>query len=131
MAAWTLNISPSLEDLAIHFGEDNGRSLLPQMLAVAANAAPNLHNLSIRGKWAGTRGPTLDSLAMLTQIKTLHLPLWEFSGDGDVTDMQRISGLRPLEVTLVNCCLSNLWPCTICWRSKGILYFQLTWLINA
>jgi len=119
MVVWTLKIARSLESLVIHLGEDNGRSLLSQMLAVAANAAPNLHDLYILGKWAGTRGPTLDSLAMLTQIKTLRLPLWEFSGDGDVTDMQRISGLRSLEVTLVNCCLSNLWPCTICWRSKG------------
>jgi len=92
-------ITASLEQLDISvWCKKTG--LLSQMLAVASITAPNLHQLLVVGYWGSISRRVFDSIALFGQIKRLSVSPWRFPEDGDVTQMQRLSGLRSLEVGL-------------------------------
>lgn len=97
MIGWFLKIAPSVEELIIDYDDQEG--VLAQMLAMAAIAAPKLQRLWIyRKKSGGIGSAVLNSLAFLYQIKKLDLINLGFPKQENVATMQRLSGLRSLQV---------------------------------
>jgi len=130
MVGWFRKIAASLEEVIVlgpHYSS-SGLVLLPAMLAMAAMAAPNLRHLTIGGHWGDI--PVMHSLVFLSQVKELTLQGWAFNADTDGMEMERLSGLRSLEVRdslLQYLCqvatrslpLSALpYPCLYCWAYR-------------
>jgi hypothetical protein len=93
-------IAGAMEVLRVMLPENKpGLLLLPQLLVLVAKAAPKLRVVEVGEDWEGI--PVLHSLVFFGQIKELILKNWAFPEDGDVTEMQRLSGLYSLEVGLL------------------------------
>jgi len=98
MAGWFLKIAPSVENLVVHM-KGHGSGVLAQMLAIAAVSAPNLQNLTITSSHReGVSSAILNSIAFLSQIKTLELTHIGIARGRDVASLQRLSALRSLRV---------------------------------
>jgi hypothetical protein len=96
MLDWFMGVAPRLEILTVVVEEKNVPGLLPELLAQAAKRAPQLRELHVAGDWES--GAVHKSLSSLSQITELCLESWEFPACGNVKEMQRLSGLKSLEV---------------------------------
>jgi len=98
MTDWFLKIAPSVESLDVDM-KSNKSGVLVQMLAMAAVSAPNLQNLTITTPYrVVVSSAILNSVAFLSQIKTLELTHIGIAEGRDVASLQRLSALRSLRV---------------------------------
>lgn len=104
MVKWFLAIASSVERMTVFRYGIDVPDFLPQLLALAGTAAPNLRILVLMsgdGGAAHLGGAEIQSLAFLSQLKDLKINCWQFPLSGSLTDIQQLSGLLSLKVLFV------------------------------